>query len=166
MTHSFRHFQFQRYPLHFNKSLKAWNAADEYLIKAVGLQATTSNKILIANDRFGFISTCLADYQPSIICHLQSQRQAICSNLSLNKIALEPRCKSPLDTLDPSHDMALIRIPKSLDLFQLYLHQVSTSLKPDGTALAAFMTRHFSPQLLEIAGLYFNEVKQSKACNF
>ena len=167
-AHTFDNLQFLRHPISDNKTLRAWNAADEHLLKVLHSWQETNGrlqagKLTIVNDRFGFLSTNLASRQPNIVRNLQWQQQAITNNLYLNGFSREVNFKSPLDVLLPQQQIGLINIPKSLDLFQLYLYQLSVCLDSEGTVYAGFMTRNFSPQLLKIAAKYFREVQQTKA---
>ena len=70
---------------------------------------------------------------------------------------------TPFDPLSPQCEWACMMLPKSLDLFRLYLTLLSRSLTGTATVVCGFMTRHFSPQLLKIAQAFFGEVEQSKA---
>ena len=60
-------------------------------------------------------------------------------------------------------DLALIKIPKSLDLFRLQLDQLHGSLKKNSIVVCAFMTKYFSTQILKITNDYFELCKQSVA---
>ena len=62
-----KNYSIERYPSSDNKSLRAWSAADEYLLKYLKENNISYTKPLIYNDRFGFLSTILSKQQPNII---------------------------------------------------------------------------------------------------
>ncbi|UTW62419.1 methyltransferase [bacterium SCSIO 12741] len=161
--YSNKNYQIQRYPKSSNRSLRPWSAADEYLIQYLdSLEYIPSNPLLV-NDRFGFLSCVLHASLPTTVIHHFSQEKACRQNSQANQIVLrEEQFAYPLDTLKPS-SLAVIKVPKSLDLFHLQLAQLHDALTDDGEVVAAFMTRHFSPEMVQIAGQYFEEVDQSQA---
>lgn len=163
-THKKREYSFVRYPETTNKSLRAWSAADEYILIKLEELGVSSKTVAIYNDRFGFLSNTLNEYDPEVVVDHKSQQKAIEQNLKLNELS---RKKSewvyPLEELPEPADIGIISIPKTMDLFKFYLHQLSRSLKDDGVVLCSFMTKYFSPQMLSIAEEYFEEVEQSMA---
>ena len=56
-----------------------------------------------------------------------------------------------------------MKVPKSVNLFELYLAQIAACIKDDGIVYCSFMTRHFTKQLLSISNKYFEVVEQSLA---
>jgi len=116
----------------------------------------------IYNDRFGYLSLHLIDYNPIAIMTNKSQEKAMIFNFKANFKSL-PKFANPIAPLKEALDFALIKIPKSLDLFRLFLEQICHNSSKGVTVICAFMTRHFSPKMLEIAGLYFEDIEQSKA---
>ena len=60
-------------------------------------------------------------------------------------------------------ELALIKIPKSLELFELYLHQIYLSSTSETEVICAFMTKHFSTSIIKIASKYFEDVSQTRA---
>lgn len=155
-------YQIERYDLSEDKSLKGWNAADEYLLKAFISKEINPSHLSIYNDRFGFLSCYLHSYDPMLVLTQKSQEKSIESNLAAHNLPLLS-CSTPLSSLEYRMDFAIIKIPKSLALFQLFLEHIVHNSTEDVTVLCGFMTRHFTPKLLKIAGEYFNSVEQSKA---
>lgn len=145
-----------------DRSLKPWSAADEYLIQAYNELDIKEGIIAIYNDRFGFLSCNLYSHSPIVILTNKSQEKAIISNFEANKIP-NPSFADPLVTLESKMNFALMKIPKSLGLFQLFLEQIVHNSTEDIKLVCAFMTRHFSPKMLQIAQEYFEVVDQSKA---
>lgn len=162
-------YSIERYPKTNNQSLKAWSAADEYLLEALHdlellTPMTSSLSLAILNDRFGFLSCHFHQYTPTIVLNYKSQEKSIHQNLAVNQLDINPlNFLSPLTPLPSQLDIATLKIPKSLDLFKMQLWQISSSLKEDGIVVASFMTKYFSPQILSIAQEFFEVVEQSKA---
>jgi 16S rRNA G1207 methylase RsmC len=154
----------ERFPKSSNRSLKAWSAADELLINHSNENAFKTLSKLIYNDSFGFLTANLMSQNVITVVNFKSQEKAIKNNLTYNKIEFnENQLISPFKTTDAQVQLGLIKVPKSLNLFELYLSQLTQNLDNSGTVLCAFMTRHFSKGMLEIASKYFDSVEQSKA---
>lgn len=157
-------YSFKRYPYTSNTSLKAWSAADEYMLEHLEEFNKNGKKIALFNDRFGYLACNLIEYNPLFIAGYKSQEKALLNNCSLNNLVFnEKKIVHPLSKIDDELDLSLMKIPKSLDLFELHLQQLASCLTSDGIVLAGFMTRHFNKTLIEIANNYFEEVEQSKA---
>ncbi len=156
-------FNIERYPKSDLASLKPWNAADEYILSYIeenNLQAPTA----IINDRFGFLALALHHTKPTLIIDYKSQEKAIQKNLDLNH--LDKRNYSFTNILtgtDTKHKLAIVKVPKSMELFALYLKQVSQIIDNDGKVICGFMTKYFTKSMLDVAGLYFEKVEQSLA---
>jgi 16S rRNA G1207 methylase RsmC len=65
--------------------------------------------------------------------------------------------------LAAERELVLMQVPKSLDLFELYLASATFTAGPGRRIAAAFQTRHFSPKMVEIAEKYAGTVNQSRA---
>jgi 16S rRNA G1207 methylase RsmC len=154
----------QRYPKTNNKSLVAWNSADEYLLSYFLKQDYQTPNILLQGDRFGFIACNLHSFKPTSVIAYKSQEKALLINLEENNLAVSDiSVINPLDSISKVVDIALVKIPKSLDLFKLYLYQISRSTNKDTIVFASFMTKYFSKQILKIASEFYEEVEQSLA---
>lgn len=163
-------FTVNRYPESSNQSLQAWSAADELLLQHLdehksAESSETKPVIAVYHDRFGFLGTVLHQESPWVVLTYSSQEKSLRQNLVTNGLQLyDDKWKQPLDQLPENADVVLMKIPKSMDLFTLYMHHAWNSVSDnDATIYAGFLTRHFSPQMIEIAERYFEEVEQSKA---
>ncbi|NOR86115.1 MAG: methyltransferase [Bacteroidales bacterium] len=166
MAYTFQNkeYHISRYPKTEMKSLQAWNASDELMLEYLEDQKILPASMSIYHDRFGFLSTLLAEYQPKSVILFQSQRKAINQNLKQNGINEDLLDFTfPLEKVEEACDITLIKVPKSADLFELYLQHLSTQLHDKSVVIAGFMTKYFSRQVLEIAQKYFDEVSQSQA---
>lgn len=163
-TSSSEKYNIIRYPRSDNKSLKAWNSADEYILKYIEENDIDCENITIYNDRFGFLSSFLNHYSPIVVIDSISQEKSINSNISLNKLDSQNyEFITPLDKLKQPFKLSVIKIPKSMELFRLYLKQLSEVLDEDSVVICGFMTKYFTSQMLLIAKEYFKQVEQSLA---
>jgi len=157
-------YHFKRYPKTANRSLQAWNAADELMLSHVHQLPEVPKSPLLLNDRFGFLSCMLHEARPVTVIEYKSQEKACINNFERNHLKVNVnQFIDPLAPLPAATELALIQIPKSLDLFYFYLEKLSPALSDDGTVICAFMTRHFNVELIKIASLFFDDVEQSKA---
>lgn len=166
MNYSFneKEYTIVRYPQSENKSLKAWNAADEYILKYLDKSKISINRLAIYNDRFGFLSLLLSDKSPNVILDAKSQQKSVERNFNANKIGYDTiKTYSNLETFNEKINFAIIKIPKSIDLFRLYLNQLSKSISKNANVICGFMTKYYTPQMLVIANQYFENVEQSLA---
>lgn len=154
----------KRYPASSNRSLRAWSAADEYLLKKSVDLSSETKKCILYNDSFGYLTTHISCKSTDIVCETASQKGAIEKNIEANKKVFEGQnFLSPFDKPKLKPDLGFLKIPKSLDLFEFYLLHFTQHCSVKGQVICGFMTRHFSKQLLDIAGGYFEVVEQSLA---
>lgn len=156
-------FLIRRYPQTDNKSLRAWNSADEHLLNYLDEEKINTTKPIIYNDRFGFLSIFLHQHNPRVVCNYKSQEKAIIKNAHSNVVNEALQIVNPFELNNINTDLALIKVPKSLDLFELQLAEINKNLSDDGIVICGFMTKYFSPQIIKIAEQYFDEYFQTKA---
>lgn len=159
-----KHYTVERYPLTKKGNLQAWNAADEHLLQHLENITLEQKELAILNDRFGFLSCLTHAYAPSTIQTNHSHEKALRQNLLYNQIKdANVSSYTVFNIPIQSFDIGLLKIPKSLELFRLYLQVLSSKWKQDAVLFCGFMTRHFSPQILTIATTFFEDVQQSRA---
>lgn len=153
-----------RFPKSSNKSLRSWNTGDELTLSYIEENNLKNCSIGLYNDRFGFFSCIFKKNNPSIVVDYKSQEKAIHLNFKENNIEFSyDDFLSPLSPLKEKKDLVLVKIPKSLDLFQLHLQHINEQLTESGIVICSFMTKHFSKKMIEIAEIYFDEIEQTKA---
>lgn len=153
-------YYLERYPKTVDKSLRAWSNAE--ILALDFIKENQSKNIHTFNDRFGIWNCTLQDKNVTTIWTYVSQQKAIHQNLQLNNFSTDVDFKTPLDNLN-SVELALIKIPKSLELFELFLNQIHNASNEKTEVVCCFMTKYFSNSYLKIASNYFEEVEQSKA---
>lgn len=153
-----------RYPSTQNRSLQAWNSADDHILKYLEQENSTPKKVILFNDRFGYLGCHLANLTPIQIIAFKSQEKAIRQNYERNELDFNDNSIfSPLDVLPENLELGIVKIPKSMELFKLYLQNLSSKLAKDGIVLCSFMTKYFNKQMLSIAEEFFGDVTQSLA---
>jgi len=156
-----RDFYIKRYPPTTNRSLQPWNAADELVLEF--LETNNTESIVLVNDRFGFLATTLFHLKPISVIDYKSHQKSVERNYTSNSLVLKSRyLVKPTDTLS-EFEIGVIKIPKSVEEFEFQVQQLHSSLSDNGMVICGFMTKYFTPQLLEIANKYFHQVEQTKA---
>ncbi len=153
-----------RYPVSDNRSLKSYSAADDYILNYIKEHEIEQNEATVYNDRFGYLSLHLMDSNPTIISNYKSQEDAIIRNAKDNNIEKSKlNFQNPLSDDISTTDLAIIKIPKSMDLFRLYLIQIHKKASKNTKVICGFMTKYFTKQMITIAGEYFEVQEQSLA---
>jgi len=155
-------YDIRRHDLSVDRSLRPYSAADEYLLQSFIDLKTKPDHLAIYHDRFGFLTAHLNSFNPTVVLTNKSQEKAILLNAKANKLPL-PRFSNPLSAFEEKVEFVIMKVPKSLALFQVFLEQIAQNSTAQVKVVIAFMTRHFSPQLIEIAQKYFEVVEQSRA---
>lgn len=166
METSFGCYQLQRYPVRKKTTLKAWDAADEYLLDYLYDNELLHRDVslLIVNDSFGGLSIPLNHYQPVVMTDSYLSMQGISVNLKNNNIDYDAvtiinSLEAPGSVLDGRSDngladVVLIKIPKSLAMLEDQLHRVRASLGTSTTIIAGGKTKHIHSSTLEL----FNKI--------
>ena len=116
----------------------------------------------VIHDSFGVLSTLLHERPGTIyLSDNYSHHRRRLAALAANGL---PASDSGLPRLDEPAQLqyAVVQVPKSLELFEAYLANLAANAPALKAVAASFMTRHFTPRLLEIAARY-GEVSQSRA---
>lgn len=163
-------FSLQRLPLRHHEQLRAWDAADEYLLTylADAQLPAPDSQTLIINDSFGALATALAAHKPYIITDSYLAEQATQLNLKANNLAQYPvQFLNSLSTPEVVLDLVLIKAPKTLALLEDLLHRLRPYLRPSTQIIVAGMLKHLPSSLWTIlqrlAGPTRNALAQKKA---
>lgn len=159
-------FQLQRLPYRKHELLRAWDAADEYLLNhfAEHCKAAANARIVIVNDCFGALAVALADYQPIAISDSYLSHQATKLNLAANqRDAEQVRLLDSFGLPELDIDYLLIKAPKTLALLEYQLHCLRPLLKPGCTVIVAAMVKNLAPTLWKIVEKLIGPTKPSIA---
>ncbi len=150
----------ERYPETKDNNLRAWSNAELMVLDYI--EEYSGKTFYTFNDRFGVWNCTLSGHNINTVITHASQKRAIHQNLEHNGLSTSISFVSPLECYD-SIDVALIKIPKSLELFELFLYNINKSSHERTEVICCFMTKYFSKSMLKIAELYFDVVEQTKA---
>ncbi len=145
LAHQDHHYTLRRFPLKENDRLRAWDAADEYMLRYLGENdlALGRGKLLLLNDTFGALGVVLHQQQPVSWGDSFLARQALHFNLSENDLAEPDPVFVPADE-DPDglYEVALIKLPKNLAFFEDQLLRLRRVLAPDAHVITGGMIKH------------------------
>jgi 16S rRNA (guanine1207-N2)-methyltransferase len=87
MKTSFGDYRLRRYPVIKKETLRAWDAADEYVLRHLDENKLLHEKssILILNDGFGGLSIPLNHLHPVVVTDSYLSTQAIIANVQANE---------------------------------------------------------------------------------
>lgn len=159
-------FRLARYPNRKRELLRAWDAADEYLLNyffAEDEQAQNLN-ILIVNDNFGALTTALTEHNLTIWTDSWLAQEGIKQNLALNDLSVDAvRIKNSLESPQGDYDVVLIKIPRSLALLEDQLIRVKPYLSKSTNVVAAGMVKSIHTSTLKLFEKYIGPTKTSLA---
>lgn len=150
-------YRLQRYPVRNKETLRAWDAADEYILDHLKNNDLLHQgvSLLIVNDGFGGLSIPLNQYQPVVMTDSYLSMQGISSNLKNNDIDYDAvtiinSLDSPDSVLQKTADIVLIKVPKSLAMLEDQLHRIRPSLSSASIIIAAGMTKNIHMSTMEL----------------
>ncbi|HEV2638677.1 MAG TPA: methyltransferase [Actinocrinis sp.] len=155
VTTSLADLQLARYPepKEAREPLRAWDAADEYLLRHVtgtvpagggpdparaanAGPVDLSGTVVVLGDRWGALVTALAEYGPVQVTDSYLTQLATRANLARNGVPGDAvRLASTTDEPPERIDVLLVRIPKSLALLEDQLTRLARHIHP-GTVVA------------------------------
>ncbi|MEU5421068.1 methyltransferase [Streptomyces sp. NPDC020667] len=127
---SWGEYELTRFPEDPRDRLRAWDAADEYLLSHLkgvdGEPVDLSGNVVVVGDRWGALAVSLAAHRPVQITDSFLAQEATRANLERNGLARDAvRLRSTRDTPPERIDVLLIRVPKSLALLEDQLHRLA-----------------------------------------
>jgi 23S rRNA (guanine1835-N2)-methyltransferase len=126
------------------EALRAWDAADEYLLHYLTEEQLLVEgvQILILNDNFGALAVALQRYSPVAISDSYLSQQVTRSNLISNDLTLENvQMHSIMEFTQASFDLVLIKVPKTLALLEYELIMLSENITPSTRVILAGMLK-------------------------
>ena len=167
-----------RFPLaQVNRSLQAWDSADEYLLNYIKEQnlITDNSKVVIFNDAFGALTTHFCypketedsvKVNTDIYCVNDSfiSCQGIAYNIKQNQLSdtniTQLNC---LDALPNAIDVVLYKIPKSNSLLIEQLIHIQKSIGRNTVFIAADRAKEIHSSTLKLFEKYLGETTTSLA---
>ncbi|KDN86753.1 methyltransferase [Kitasatospora cheerisanensis] len=163
-------FELARFPENPREQLRAWDAADEYLLRHLKEGPATGGPtgvtpesdapvpldgaaVTVLGDRWGALSTALAAAAGSLTAVTDSylSARAIAANLARN--GLDPASvdvRSTQDAPPPRIDVLLVRVPKSLALLEDQLHRLAPALHEGTVVVGTGMVTEIHTSTLQL----------------
>lgn len=137
-------FQLKRLPLRTRELLRAWDAADEYLLEYITeqIKPVVETRILIFNDSFGALALGLHRWQPCTISDSYLSQAATRLNLAENN--LPENNISLLNSLEQPNgrfDLVIIKVPKTLAYLEDFLIRLQPFITANSQIIAAGMIK-------------------------
>lgn len=137
-------FKLHRLPKRPLELLRAWDAADEYLLNylAEDLKPSADTRILIFNDTFGALAVALNSFRPQAVSDSYLSQQATRLNLAENGLPDHSvKLINSLEALEGVFDLILIKAPKTLALLEDELIRLHPHLTPSTQVILAGMIK-------------------------
>jgi 23S rRNA (guanine1835-N2)-methyltransferase len=137
-------FELNRLPKRPRELLRAWDAADEYLLDTLAEQSglTEGARILIVNDSFGALAVALNAYRPYALSDSYLSQQATRLNLAANNLPEHSvSLLSSLEMPEGAFDLVLIKVPKTLALLEDELTRLRPHLTESTRIIVAGMIK-------------------------
>jgi len=136
-------FVLNRLPHRPNEVLRAWDAADEYLLEHLAeLELPATCRVLVVNDTFGALAVALHSMQPTAVSDSYLSQQATRVNLSHNQIAeSNVTLLNSLEPLTGIYDWVLVKLPKTLALLEDQLIGIRAHVTPQTQIIFAGMVK-------------------------
>lgn len=149
-----------------NRSLQAWDAADEYIINYVNdnqLLATKKN-IIVFNDAFGALTSNLTQHNIFCINDSYISQQGIKLNVEQNHLDEDAiTYLTSIDELPNNIDLILYKIPKSKSLLVDQLIQINAKYSEKTIFIAADRAKEIHSSTLKLFEKYLGTTKTSLA---
>jgi len=155
MKCAFGDFQLDRYPLKSHNQLRAWDAADEYLLQYLSEHSLELSSPLIINDAFGALSVALARFDPinqsdSYIAQYSSHKNVQKNQLLDSSITYQ----SVLESHSRIYDWVIIKLPKTLALLEDELRRLRPFVNASTQIIGAGMVKYMHSSSLA----YFEKI--------
>ncbi|PYC76729.1 50S rRNA methyltransferase [Streptomyces tateyamensis] len=156
-------YRLTRFPEDPREQLRAWDAADEYLLRQLAGQTEVpavptagpvalTGTVVVLGDRWGALSTALAGQAPVVqISDSYLGQRATAANLERNGLpAGSVRLLTTSEEPPARIDVLLVRVPKSLALLEDQLHRLAPALHQDSVVLGTGMVAEIHTSTLDL----------------
>lgn len=156
-----------RWPASSDRSLQAWDAADElmlaHLFEHCQDTLASSRRMLVCNDAHGALACALHKYTPVVWSDSCLAHEAIRRNWSANKIPDTPDCLESIASPSGKFDVVLVKVPKTHALLEDQLVRIRPLLHENSVVIAACLIRHLQRSAIGMFEKYLGEVSTSLA---
>ncbi|WP_296055619.1 methyltransferase [uncultured Amphritea sp.] len=162
-------FELSRFPARQQETLRAWDAADEYLLNHLHDEQLLhpNSRILILNDSFGTLACALSGYHTVSVSDSFIARQGMQLNLSQNQLdpdSVEFR-HSLMDYGESgeAYDLVILKVTKSLGQLEDQLHRIRPFLNQKSQIIGAGMVKGIHTSTLQLFETIIGQTQTSLA---
>ncbi|MFD3924988.1 methyltransferase [Streptomyces sp. NPDC058614] len=152
MATPFGEYALARFPEAARDQLRAWDAADTYLLRHLAESGTPlSGSVVVVGDRWGALATALSAHRPTQITDSFLAREATRANLA--RAGVEEAAIGLLTTQDPPPDridVLLVRVPRSLGLLEDQLHRLAPGVHEGTVVIGTGMVKEIHTSTLHL----------------
>ncbi len=143
--------ELRRIPERRGMPLRAWDAADEYLLAHLATERVVGDRWLIVNDLFGALAVALHAHRPqswgdSITSHQATTANLVRNGIEPEAVTIVPSTSSP----EGPFDVVVMKIPRSLALLEDQLRRLRPLLADDASIVAGAMVKSIHRSTLEL----------------
>ncbi|MGW8884182.1 methyltransferase [Streptomyces sp. NPDC055749] len=149
-------FDLARFPENPRDPFRAWDAADEYLLRQLegiddAAPVDLSGTVAVVGDRWGALTTVLAKHGPVQITDSYLAQRATLANLARSGAGEDSvRLLSALDAPPERIDVLLVRVPKSLALLEDQLHRLAPAVHAGTVVIGTGMVKEIHTSTLKL----------------
>ncbi|HEY9439724.1 MAG TPA: methyltransferase, partial [Streptomyces sp.] len=149
-------FDLARFPEDPRDPFRAWDAADEYLLRRLDGgdgdgPVDLSGAVVVVGDRWGALATALAGHRPVQITDSYLAQRATLANLARNGLDTgSVRLLSARSAPPDRADVLLVRVPKSLALLEDQLHRLAPAVHADTVVIGTGMVKEIHTSTLKL----------------
>ncbi len=142
----------RRFPLRDKEPLRAWDAADEHILKHLAEEpGDAGDRVLIVNDSFGALAVALNELRPQAWSDSFLCGQGLTYNLQANGLPPESVPFISADrNPDGPFDLVLLKLPKSLAFWEDTLLRLRPLLAPGARVITGGMIKHSPARAFEL----------------
>ncbi len=130
--------------------LRAWDAADELVLRHLATVGATGTTVLV-DDAWGALACALAPSAPTVVLDSYLGGRAVAGNLEGNGLAAAGvTVVDPLAPLPDRVDVAVLKVPKTVARLEHALHRLAPSLHEGSVVVGAGMTRHVHTSTIQL----------------
>ncbi|MCT9004572.1 methyltransferase [Streptomyces sp. NPDC054766] len=152
MTTPWGDYELARFPEDPRDRLRAWDAADTYLLGHLAESGTPlTGSVVIVGDRWGALTTALSARRPTQITDSHLAQEATRANLA--RAGAEESGVRLLTTQEPPPervDVLLVRVPKSLALLEDQLHRLAPGVHEGTVVIGTGMVKEIHTSTLHL----------------
>ncbi len=131
--------------------LRAWDAADEYVLAHLAEAGVSGDRWLVVNDGFGALATVLADHRPQSWSDSHVAIEAARANLVRND--LDPdlvRFVPSTDVPEGPIDVVIVKVPRTIAFLDDELRRLRPLLHEGSVVIGAGMTKSVHNSTIEV----------------